>query len=324
MKKTYQYISISKIILYSVLFLPFLFTACEKNVFFDVDTKENLLVVNSVIQPDSNATARITLSADPLAIDYEFNPVEDAVVHIFNNDVLAGDFIHDGDGNYSFDPAILNAQPGDKLRLEISAPGRTSVNATTTIPALVPIESVEITDTIFEAVSYSYIDSLGNYYTVDTVVPHYELQLKFNDLPGDDFYALEIRYEDAFSDVGACFTTDDPVFTIDGSYGFDPEDGDGKVTICGEVYFTDATFDNSEKLMTVSVLEISTEFILDPKFIFTLSHISKDYYSYNASIQLQYQHEGDPFSEPAPVYNNIVNGFGIFGGLSMSEVELEL
>ena len=324
MLKIIQHSNISKTILFFVLCLPFLFMACEKNVFFDVDTKENLLVVNSIIQPDSIAMARITLSADPLAVDYDIIPVEDATVSIYQNDLFAANLTHDGDGNYSIDPGTLNAQPGDVLRMEVSAPGRTSVNATTTIPDLVPIESVEITDTIFETVSYSYIDSLGNYYTVDTLVPHYELQIKFHDAEGDDFYSLEIRYEDAYSEIGACFTTDDPVFTIDGSYGFDPGDSDHNVTICGEVYFTDATFDNSEKIMTVSVLEISTEFITDPKFIFTLSHISKDYYSYNSSMQLQFQHNGDPFSEPVPVYSNIVNGFGIFGGLSASRVEVEL
>lgn len=323
MLKIIQHTTIKKTILFFVLCLPFLFMACEKNVFFDVDTKENLLVVNSLIQPDSDAIVRITLSADPLAIDYEFTPVDDATVSMYKNDVFACNFENDGYGNYSISPATLNAQPGDALRMEVSAPGRNAVNASTIIPKAVPIESVEITDTIFESVSYSYIDSSGNYYTVDTLVPHYELKLKFHDLPGEDFYALEIRYEDAFSDIGACFTTDDPVFTIDGSYGFDPGEDDN-VTLCGEVFFTDATFDNSEKYLTVSVLEISTEFILDPKFIFHLSHISKDYYAYNASLTLQWEHEGDPFSEPAPVYSNIVNGFGIFGGLSMSSIELEL
>ena len=324
MNKILNHIHINKIILFFVLSIPLLFTACEKNVFFDVDTKENLLVVNSIIQPDSIAIVRVTLSVDPLAIDYEFTPVEDATISIYRNELFAGDLANDGDGNYSIAPGILNAQPGDAMRMEVSAPGRTSVNATTTIPKLVSIESVEITDTIFENVSYSYIDSLGNYYTIDTIVPHYELQIKFHDLPGEDFYSLEIRYEDAYSEVGACFTTDDPVFTIDGSYGFDPGDADNNVTICGEVYFTDATFDNSEKIMTVSVLEISTEFITDPKLIFRLDHISKDYYSYNASLQLQVQNNDNPFSEPVPVFSNIVNGFGIFGGLSSSSVELEL
>lgn len=323
MLKILQHSKIKITILFFVLCLQLLFNACEKNVYFDVDTKENLLVVNSIIQPDSNTLMRITLSADPLSFDFEHTPVEDASITIYKNDVFAGNFNNDGSGNYSINAGILNAHSGDVMRIEAASPGHTTVNATTVIPNPVPIESVQITDTIFETVSFSYVDSLGNYYTVDTIVPHYELQIKFHDLPGDDFYSLDITYEDAYSEIGACFTTDDPVFTIDGSYGFDPG-SDDDVTICGEVFFSDATFDNAEKIMTVSVLEISTEFITDPKFIFRLNHISKDYYSYNASYQLQAQHEGDPFSEPVPVYSNIVNGFGIFGGLSSSSVELEL
>jgi hypothetical protein len=47
---------------------------------------------------------------------------------------------------------------------------------------------------------------------------------------------------------------------------------------------------------------------------------SKSSYEYIRRSALQVQNQDDPFAQPAPVSNNIINGFGVFGGLSLQTV----
>ncbi len=299
-------------------------SACEKTVYFDIDTQENKLVVNALVQPDSNADATISLSVDPLAVGFESARVNDATISVFKNDLYAGEYGFISDGVYTADAGLLNVEPGDRVRLEVSAPGRTSVSAETSIPSAVPIDEVKIVDTIYVTVSYSAFDSLGNYYEIDTIVPHYQIQITFTDPAGEDHYSLKINYKDAFSETYTCFTTDDPAFIVDGSFGFGNDNEDGSVTLCDEAFFTDISFEGKQKTITLSLLELPTEFITDPKFTFRLSHLSSEYYDYMVSAKLQSDNSDNPFSEPVVVYSNVKNGFGIFAGLSCSFAEIDL
>ncbi len=300
-----------------------IFSSCEKVVYFEVETQENKLVVNSFIQPDSSGIMTISLSVDPLAVGFENVRVETATVYIYKNETLIGNFAHLGDGNYFIDAATIDPQPGDDFKIEASAPGRETVTAETSIPSEVEIEEAKIIDTIFVQVSYSAIDSFGNVFVIDTLVPHYKLQITFTDPDGEDFYSLKINYKDAFSETYTCFSTDDPVFTLDGDYGFGGEN-DGLVTLCDEVFFTDITFDGTTKTMTLSLLEIPTDFVLDPKFVLRLNHLSEAYYKYISTSSLQAGNQDNPFGEPVTVFSNINKGFGIFAGLNSSVAEIEL
>ena len=300
-----------------------IFSSCEKVVYFEVETQENKLVVNSFIQPDSVGSMTISLSVDPLAVGFENVRVETAAVYIYKNEELIGNFVHLGDGNYFIDAASIDPQPGDDFKIEASAPGRETITAETSIPSEVIIEEAKIIDTIFVHVSYSAIDSMGNIFVIDTLVPHYKIQITFIDPSGEDFYSLKINYKDAFSETYTCFSTDDPVFTLDGDYGFGGE-GDDMVTLCDEVFFTDITFEETKKTMTLSLLEIPTEFFIDPKFVLRLNHLSEAYYKYISTSSLQAGNQDNPFGEPVTVFSNINKGFGIFAGLNSSIAEIEL
>ncbi len=318
-KKTFS----GNLIIGLLITIGLIISSCEKTVFFEVDTQENRLVVNSFIQPDTTVNLSVSLSTDPLAVGFDKVRVNNATVKIFRNNVFLGNFDYLNDGNYSFDPVLLNASPGNNFQIEVSAPGKETVSAETTIPSSVLIEKVIITDTVFVVVQYSSFDSLGNYYVIDTVVPHYELQVTFTDPAGEDFYSLKVNYVDAYSESYTCFTTDDPVFTV-GDYNFGTESQSGVITLCDEVIFTDITFEGQQKTITLSLLELPTEFILDPKFVFRLNHLSEDYYKYIASSTLQVSNGDNPFAEPVIVYSNINNGFGILAGLTSAFAEVEL
>ena len=313
----------SKIVI-SILVITITLMACEKTVYFDVDTKENRLVVNGYMEPDSNIYLYIDLSEDPLAIGLESFGVDNATISISKNDENVGEFSNEFNGVYSFSGAELDAVAGDEIKINVSAPGKESVTSTTIIPSAIPLFDVAIIDTVLVPLSYSFIDEFGNVVYIDTIVPYFDIQLSFNDPQGEDYYALKITYRDAFSESYTCFNTSDPTFTVNNDYAFGNENENGTTTLCEEVLFTDVTFENTKKTMHVELYALNTDFITDPKFEIELKHVSKDFYLFNVSNRLQQNTGDNPFGEPVVVYSNIENGFGIFAGFSKSKAIIEL
>ena len=313
----------SKIVI-SILVITITLMACEKTVYFDVDTKENRLVVNGYMEPDSNIYLYIDLSEDPLAIGLESFGVDNATISISKNDENVGEFSNEFNGVYSFSGAELDAVAGDEIKINVSAPGKESVTSTTIIPSAIPLFDVAIIDTVLVPLSYSFIDEFGNVVYIDTIVPYFDIQLSFNDPRGEDYYALKITYRDAFSESYTCFNTSDPTFTVNNDYAFGNENENGTTTLCEEVLFTDVTFENTKKTMHVELYALNTDFITDPKFEIELKHVSKDFYLFNVSNRLQQNTGDNPFGEPVVVYSNIENGFGIFAGFSKSKAIIEL
>ncbi len=308
------------LVLFTILFV----TACEKTVYFEVETVPNKLVLNAFIQPDTNNIAIIALSLDPLAVGFESVRVTDATIQINKNGELAGTYNHDIDGIYSISDAILNASPNDVFDITVSAPGRETVTASTTIPSSVTIDEIAIIDTVLINVSYSAIDPDGNPIIIDSLIPYFSIKFTFTDPIGADFYTLQVDYKDAYSESFACFSTNDPTFTVNNDFNFGNENEDGSTTLCDEVLFSDVTFDGQQKSIVVNLYAISGEFFDDPRFEFTLTHVAESVYQYRTTAQIQANTGDNPFGEPVIVYSNINNGFGIFGGLSVSRAVVNL
>lgn len=308
-------------ILLSILFINW---SCEKTVYFDVDTVVNKLVVNAIITADTINYANVALSVDPLAVGFESVRVTDATLQINKNGVPAGVFIHDVDGIYHIEDAVLHASPNDVLDLTVSAPGRETVTASVTIPSSVPIEEIAIIDTVLINITYSTIDDEGNVIYVDSLLPYYQIKFTFTDPVGPDYYSLQINYKDSFSESFACFTTFDPTFTVNNDFNFGNDNEDGSTTLCDEVLFSDVTFEGEKKSIVLSIYAISTIFFDDPRFEFNFYHLSESLYKYMTTSKIQTNTGDNPFGEPVVVFSNINNGFGIFGGKTSSRAIINL
>ncbi|CAN0087532.1 unnamed protein product, partial [Chrysoparadoxa australica] len=89
---------------------------------------------------------------------------------------------------------------------------------------------------------------------------------------------------------------------------------------------TDVLFDGKRHLNTIEMyyyyggvdIEGGSQ---DIRFSLEVRHISSVYYRYKLSRQLQRQTEDNPFSEAAPVFNNIEGGFGVFAGYDVEKVD---
>jgi len=271
--------------------IAILLGGCEKVVYFEVDTQENKQVVNAIIQPGEDAFARVTLSADPLALSFDALAVTDAEIALYINDVLDGLYTHDGAGNYSISSALHEVAAGDDLKMVVATPGRDTVTASTRIPMTIPILSALITDTIYEQVYYSYIDSLGNISYIDTLVPYYTITLTFNDPEGLNHYALEVVYSDDFNIATACIGTSDPIFGLENEWASQNLEENGEITFCENTRFPDVTFDGKTKVITMRIFAIETTFASNPKFIFKLSNLSEEYYQYLRTSEIQVSSE---------------------------------
>lgn len=311
------------LIIFAISGLVF-FAACEKTVYFDVETKENRLVVNSFLQPDSTNRAVVSLSVDPLAIGFESERVSDATIAISKNGAFIGNFTHEFNGDYYIENDLLHAEPNDEFELTVSAPGKETVTASTKIPSLIPITSAAIIDTFLIPISYSSIDPYGNVIYIDTLVPYFKMAITFTDPGTEDFYSLGVMYRDIFNQSFACVSTNDPIFTVSGEYNFGAENQAGAATFCDEVMFTDVTFNGTTKTVELNIYAINTLGIADPRFEFSLKHVSKEYFQYYTTTEKQLENEGNPFGEPVIIYSNIENGFGIFAGNTISKAIIEL
>jgi hypothetical protein len=76
---------------------------------------------------------------------------------------------------------------------------------------------------------------------------------------------------------------------------------------------TDKVFNGKEKLIT-----LRTRGQLHGNIMVELKTLSRDFYDYEITSDIQWKSDGDPLAQPINVYDNITNGFGIFAGYSSS------
>lgn len=139
-----------------------------------------------------------------------------------------------------------------------------------------------------------------------------KIELNFQD-PGDskDYYLLRLIYEDDDEEFPIFYETFDPL--IDFFYAFEsdflePREG-AKFGHLG--FLTDDTFNGKSKTVTLFIdgiidlpgqtVELSAQVI----------RISRDYYLHERSKASQENDGGVGFTEPAQIYGNVENGYGI-------------
>ncbi|MFN0274292.1 MAG: DUF4249 domain-containing protein [Chitinophagales bacterium] len=310
----------------SILFLTFylfVLSSCEKVIYFDIETQNDKLVVNSFIGPESGAIADVSLSLAPLDNNYP-EYITGATVELYKNNVFLDVYSYDGFlQKYTIDKTLLSAGEGDVFKLIASVPGKEPVTAETTIPQKIDITEIRVVDTVKLQAYDVYYDSLG-YPIYSDSIPYYKIEIEFTDPDAKNYYSLQARYEDIISSGSICFSTNDPVYTVGNEFDFDAQNEDYFFTVCENSLFSDVTFNGTTKTFTLYAILIDGIFFDDAKYIFTLRHVGEDYYKYFNSVNLQQNSEGDPFAQPVTVFSNIEGGFGVFASYNESVVEVEL
>lgn len=273
-----------KIRLVFVSILCLLLTACERVVNIDMPA-HTPVVVNGLFYADS--TWRIRVARAWAIGEYIHGMstnklIEDASVTIIpaGGDPVA--LAYDTDGYYI---SPLKAKAGEQYELAVYVPGEPLITSSTVLPPPVTIDRVEISE--------------EGYKTVVT--------LEFTDIPGPTSYEIKLGSE---LHSGYDMQCDDPDVHIE-TYWIPQGDN---AAVLGPTYLSisDRNFQGQKKTLRVTTGYGDVKVII-------LRTLSGDYAQYRSTSVKQQETYEDPFAQPIPVYNNIGNGVGIFGGLSTSE-----
>ncbi|MBN2863693.1 MAG: DUF4249 domain-containing protein [Bacteroidales bacterium] len=287
------------ILLYPVLLICC--ATCTKIIEIDIPAHEPKLVVNSLFTDGHRF--KVHLSKTASAFDYSTPTVEDGLIRLFCNDEEIDTLIFNNGYYYS----NINAEQGEKYSLIVIAPEMDDVSSEDSIPKRTLIESYVHRDSVMMS---------------DNNYPVMQLELRFTDKPGPDFYELSIAadyYVAGFNyrhNVGFQYSTD-PVLVSTGLLDYYAE----------SIVFTDELFDREQTSIKANYWLQTGEMPLiggGPEYGYllfvSLRSISESYYNYiRKQIIYQYSLESNIFTglpDPVHMYSNIKGGYGIFAGYS--------
>ncbi|MCH8902917.1 MAG: DUF4249 domain-containing protein [Bacteroidetes bacterium] len=279
---------------------------CETNEdIVDFPLHKSRLVINCSFSETKFWTVHISKSLSVID-NAPLSAVEDAVVKIFEDGVLLTKPTYFVDGFYiSFtDTPII----GKKYSITVSAPGFESVFASDSLPVAVPISSISmvVTDSAF------YTGHLGE------IVGYLNAEAS---IVFDDPANQENAYVIAAFRVDTIYSFDSTSWNLMNRPLFLESTDLNVETRYGETIILSDELINGQTYEVTFTFQDSFEGVNKPKaihYIFILRSLSPQYYLYERTYGLFSTRIPDPFSEPVQVYNNIENGFGIFGGYSES------
>ncbi|MFO7658424.1 MAG: DUF4249 domain-containing protein [Bacteroidales bacterium] len=283
---------------------------CERIIDYPIPADDLKVVINSIINTDSIIMVNVSKSIGIL------NPgksphIQNATINLYENNTHAGLMSYKGNGFYSLDGFIPKSSA--EYRVVLKNQDESEVEATCIIPEPVPVISV---DTVLR------LQDQDSYYKSYT----YDIILTVQDPPGiSNYYELNLfqkviyGYMDtAYNVIPRAFYTDDPVLEY---YRMGNNLFSLSLNLETDMYNANAAY-FSDKLLdgTKFTLKFSLEhWNMTGMYYICLRSLTKDYYSYIASLAAYSQADGNPFSERVQVHTNIVNGLGIFGGYSTSK-----
>lgn len=318
----------------SVLWLfPLLWIGCTREVELVLPPVPPLLVLNASVAPGEDLSAAVSKSWF-LLDSVPDTAVEGASVGVYLNDSYCGEMIPSSlpsDSAYGKNFVLpgCRVRTGDRLRLQVEAPGFEPVCAATSIPA--PVEILSL-DTSRFLTSREYWGEM----------PCMRIDLRFRDEPGvRNYYRLlvekvteyrkgdEVIVTSSFQpdayywEAGFFLVYEDPVF-LSAAHHPTLEELDG-YTCRGT--FPDQLFDGEEYTLKSSFYPVTDSYRGDSvvsvvHYDIRLLAVSESYYRYltvirNFSISL-----GEAYLngllEPSSTYTNVEGGFGVVSGYQVA------
>lgn len=270
--------------------------SCSTILDINIPARPPKLTLNAIFNPDSLWSASLTVDHDILDSREFFDPVNDAVVVVYQDNISVDTLrLRMRDPHFSTNlPNYYSAseKPVNSRPYEIRAIARKygTVSATSAIPDSTTIHDVtgqihaqsgEATITL----TFKDRENEHNYYFAGIKEKYaYYNHVSKDTIKGEAFVTV---------------STNDPAFQ--------PNHGGDR-----GILFGDGLFDGKEISLTLTLHYFYPKQGEEIKIC--LRTISADLYNYLVSSDLQTQTKDDPFAQPALVFSNINNGAGIFAG----------
>ncbi len=289
MKLKYLFTGLISIILFS----------CEKTVNIKIPDSGRKLVVNSFFAEDSILKVNLSKSKYILDGESEFEPVKNAKIILYKNNIKIEELIDSLNGFY-YGNYILKA--GNKYKLEVSAKDFPTSEAESGLP---------LRTKIIELSGYQSMDEYG--------WPETAFNLTFkDDAETENYYFISVterrytRYN--LSEGKDTVIIDDYELNV---YSTDPNTFSDDWYLNKGVVLKDDLFNGKEyKLFFKAYRDFYDSNESTSVYYVKFSTISKEYYMYYISYAKHVNAQDEFFMEPVQVYTNIENGFGIFAGYS--------
>jgi hypothetical protein len=291
--------------------------SCEMVVDVDVPPPPELLVLNSTFDSEGNWSAKVSknqyiLDEDPPVF---FN---DATLTVTRPDGSSfsletkppsDDFFYDA-YLYSYkDESVLYGEP---YLISAEKEGFPIATSASVIPKPVQILLYEIDTTTF-------FDQQG----LNTWNGDNKLSVTFQDVEGESFYGLRLKTMVLYYGFNYETQTEE-IDTVDRYVYLETENPivEDYMNSSKELVFTDQSFAGKEYnfVARFSGNDIQGADLVTIEFL----TITEAYYAYKSSQRLQEWVDGDPFAAPVNVRSNIENGHGIFAGIGIDTVQIQL
>jgi hypothetical protein len=305
----------------TLLFIVFVYFSCQKEINLKTKDSKVQLVLNCILNPDSNIMLSLTKSRAFASTDDKFEIVNDATVKIYEQEKLIFTLTKGLNGIYK---TVYKPKVGNAYKITIESANYDRLEATTTILNYPIIDSLKI---IANAISnLSSATNTQLYFDKYTV----NLQDKKNT---NNYYEIILNYHnnieyiiDSYGSIGG-YQLDNKkwlegtmlITDSDLKENFKKEVDRKDNYYTSDLFFSNKNFKNQTKVLS---LYIEKAYINSSDSTnITVSKISDDYYSYLVTLNKQRNAIG-AYSEAVKVATNIKNGLGIFGSMSTKKIYL--
>jgi hypothetical protein len=299
--KHLQYIS-------TIIIAAMTLSSCEKTIDVDTPPVEKRLALFSV--GETGVPTFLYVKSTAAIKDRKYNPVLDitnATVILYRDDIPTDTMKNSGGFGYA---CATLMEAGKKYTIKVSAPNLPPVEASCTAPAPVPIVKVERTYNARKNMDGNYEDALV---------------LTFNDPPqtGDCYMVRILPPQDSgLYNFGFCVYAPDASVETQAGEIAEAEtclDNDG-------IFLRDALFNGRQKELklyvsagTLSAQYNGTDSVYSN---IELIHVPDAYFRYRQTRKVATNSDGNPFAEPANVFTNVTDGYGIFSIVSTARQEI--
>lgn len=331
-----------KKILFPILAISLvLFSSCSKEIDFNGEVTDPLIVVNSYLMPDSAISIELTKSRFFLDSKKDFDRINNAVVSIEVNGQQKETLRFVNHGKYTGNYKPL---PGDSVALLVKVPGHEDVRSSVVVPLPSVILSVDtLSKKLVDRYEAQVIDN-----KVIAWMSHYEKEIGVrikDDASRKNYYRLSVLFLEKYPNQ--------PDGYLSGYYMFFNLQGVSNEASSGSILglvegensnefhiFPDDLFDGKEIVIRFKIYDYELEvepgyedvFGKDPhpasqvqrSYTINLQSIPQDTYLYLKSMDAAEQVFETFFTEPVQIYTNIENGIGIFGALTNNRKTIDV
>ncbi len=273
-----------------IIISALLFASCEKFIDMEIPDEGRKITVNSFINDQQNPTVYLSQSRFILDGDYSFPLITDAHVTLYKGETQVTTFNHVGDGIYMADYVC---EKGNSYTLKVSR-GNEEVSSTTHIPESVPFQLIDTATIISQDMYQS--------------TPYLRFRIKIED-PVQDVNYYMISFKNKGYPIS--FYTRES-FVENGTDRF-----------LNYAIFSDKLINGQSRVLTLDIETYNFMEEVNPLEIY-VNAISKDMYLYYVQLSKYYEAQGGFLAEPVMVYSNIQNGLGIFGGYTISKMQMNI